>query len=153
MTLRAAVAAALILAISAICDAPAFAGDALGRSLDGRLVADTDADVVVFWSLDCRACGAEMRAMENAGVSVVAINTDPASAASQVRSMARRMGIDGPVITDTDGSLQRRYQSRGGPEVLLIDGQGAVAWRQAGERMTTPEVMMRADRTSVASVD
>ena len=40
MTLRAAVAAALILAISAICDAPAFAGDALGRSLDGRLVAD-----------------------------------------------------------------------------------------------------------------
>jgi peroxiredoxin len=145
--LRAALAAALLLAVLAGCredklaigePAPALAAtDPAGEpaSLDtwrGRPL------FLTFWSDGCSSCVAEMKELEtlaqaNGGrVAVVAVNVDAES--PDLREIRQRLGLSFPLLQDSLGISKERYDVAGTPTSVLIDARGRILSHYVGMR-------------------
>lgn len=125
----------------------------LGRSLDGQLVdisPSASPTLVVFWSMDCSSCAEEVRGMEADGLRVVSVNTDGAAQGSQLRAYVRQNGLEGPVLADADGRLQRHYNMEDG--VLLLGSEGEVLARRSGPPSQAVAVALVADRGVIQAV-
>lgn len=109
----------------------ANAADPVARTVQGQpveLVAP--ATLLVFWSLDCDRCGADIAALEDAGYDLVSVNTDAANARSQLAPFARRHGIETPIVSDDSGELRQRYGVEEG--IVLVNHDGDVLARVSG---------------------
>jgi len=100
----------------------------IGRAIDGQVVAADGPVALVFWSQDCRGCGAAMAELEDTGLPIIAINTDAASQRSSLRAFSSRHDISSPIISDADGRLQQQFQLREG--VVLLDDSGSTVWHR-----------------------
>lgn len=95
------------------------------RTMDGQTVSLTDdsaATAVVFWSVDCTACNADIAELEQSGARVVIVNTDPATERAQIRPTLRRLGLQSPVVSDLDGQLQTELNMRDAHGVVVLAG-------------------------------
>ncbi|MFT4978332.1 MAG: hypothetical protein ACI8S6_004240 [Myxococcota bacterium] len=115
--------------------APASA-ESLGRDLNDQPVVLELAPhktALVFWSLDCGDCGAQMTMLESQGVHLVAINTDSGASPSSLRAFSALHSISSPVISDADASLQRMFQL--GEGVVVLNELGSLEARVSGSPM------------------
>ena len=102
----------------------------LARDLHGEQVSLTeDPAVLVFWSMDCSSCAEALRALSQAEVALVAINTDPVQQHSQIEPWLKRQGLSLQVVVDDTGALQRQYGVQAGQGMVLTAADGRVSWR------------------------
>ena len=127
--------------------------------VDGRSVRfkDIDADLVLidFWGTWCAPCIESIPHLVNLqertnGKKLVVLGVacepdDPATAASKVTAMARKMNVNYPVLLSrNDGScpVQQAFRVQAFPTMILIDREGHVLWRDQG---ATPATLARLD--------
>ena len=88
--------------------------------------------LVNFWATWCAPCRTEMPALEkaattyrNAGLQVLAVNFGESQPA--VLAFAAELGLQLPLLLDSDGAVQATYRVPGYPSSYFIDRQGRVA--------------------------
>ncbi|HEX7877966.1 MAG TPA: redoxin domain-containing protein, partial [Candidatus Eisenbacteria bacterium] len=94
-----------------------------------------------FWALWCKPCLKEIpelvKLQENyaaRGFSLMLVNGDSPSDLARVAPFARARKMAGPVVTDVDGALRRRFQANAFPTSILLDRSGRTAWSAQGYR-------------------
>ncbi len=90
--------------------------------------------VLVFWAVWCGPCAAELREVERVSrtekIPFVGIAVD--SSEKQARRMVERTGITFANYLDYDSAFADTLGISGVPSLLLIDGNGRVAWSYTG---------------------
>ena len=88
--------------------------------------------LVNFWATWCAPCRTEMPALEkaaityrNAGLQVLAVNFGESQPA--VLAFAAELGLQLPLLLDSDGAVQATYRVPGYPSSYFIDRQARVA--------------------------
>ncbi|THF61806.1 TlpA family protein disulfide reductase [Pseudothauera nasutitermitis] len=107
-----------------------------------------------FWSTTCGACLAEMPHLEalsreyRGRVEVVAINVDPEG--MSIQETLDKQGVSFPVIRDSLGMTQERYQVMGTPTSFVIGADGVLRQSFVGAppRERLAEVFAEAARGS-----
>jgi len=107
--------------------------------LDGRQVslsqfADRKAILLDFWALWCHPCRAELprlqalyERLEPRGLMLLAINTDEAARATEVRAFVRQRELGFPVLLDSDSRVVNHYNpSLALPFAVRMEGSGKV---------------------------
>ena len=146
LSLRFAAAAALAIAVGVAAAAitpSAGAPDFTLPSLDGpnlRLQEQRGRVVMInFWATWCGPCRVEMPHLaklyekyRKSGFTVLAVNIDedPHKAAS----LARQLGMQFPVLLDTDKKVSRLYDLGTMPSTVLVDRDGRVRYVHRGYR-------------------
>jgi peroxiredoxin len=119
------------------------------RDLDGRTVdlAALRGKVVVltFFDQECPHCKRDLPRLapvlkEFRPRGVVAIGVASRDVGGRMRSDLREMGIDFPVIVDTERALFRQYDSTGTPDIFVIDRDGFIRFRERGDRPDRAEL-------------
>jgi len=94
-----------------------------------------------FWALWCKPCLKEIPELVKLqetyaarGFSLVLVNGDSPSDVARVAPFARARKMPGPVVTDVDGALRRRFQANAFPTSILLDRSGRTAWSAQGYR-------------------
>jgi alkyl hydroperoxide reductase subunit AhpC len=118
----------MLTTIALIVASATASAETLGRSITGEPVTTDSAVALVFWSMECSDCGARMSDLEEAGVPMIAINTDAANQAAALRAFSARFDLSSPVISDATGDLQRRFQISDG--VVILDEASLTTWRR-----------------------
>jgi cytochrome oxidase Cu insertion factor (SCO1/SenC/PrrC family) len=107
-------------------------------ALRGRLT------VLDFWASTCTACAGELPDIEAAhrqlGSSVAFVGVDVSDAAGRALALARRSGLDFPLVADRTGSLAGAWQIPGLPFTAVIGPGGHVLVRHPGT-ITTEELV------------
>jgi len=144
------VAAAFLMLLTACSAMPAFlsgpapevgaqAPDFALQNLNGETVtlSGLRGQVVLinFWATWCAPCREEMPAIEarynRGGFQVLAV--DFGENAQQVQGFLEEIGVDLPVLLDSDGSVQELYRVRGYPTTFIIDANGIVRFFHIGQ--------------------
>jgi peroxiredoxin len=107
-------------------------GDLLTLSeLRGRVV------WINFWATWCRPCRRELPDIEklydekrDAGLEVLAVNYD--ETADAARDYFDEVGIDLPMLLDSEGSVYDQYRLQGLPDSFFVDRDGNIAAIQYG---------------------
>lgn len=144
---RAVVAAVVVLLLAATAVPAAAPPDFKLKDLGGewfRLDDHLGKEVIyiTFWATWCAPCRRELPELQkmfdelkDRGLLVVAVNTDPASAHSQVRSWVKQRKFSYPFTLDPDNNVLEKYNpSRNLPFGVLIDRQGNIVETYAGYR-------------------
>lgn len=105
---------------------------------------------ISFWATWCAPCRRELPELQKMfdelgaqGLLVVAVNTDPSSAHSQVRSWVKQRKFSYPFVLDPDNNVLDKYNpSRNLPFGMLVDRQGNIVETYAGYR-AGEEAMLR----------
>ena len=118
----------------------AVAGELELRDPRGRPVEPTAADTLVFWSLDCVPCVAELRAAAAGPSRVIAVNIDPASASSRVAPYLHSVGIDAVSVLDPARELSRRLGASLPGTMVGLTPDGVVAWRRTPDAPAEPTI-------------
>ncbi|HRN50513.1 MAG TPA: TlpA disulfide reductase family protein [Anaerolineales bacterium] len=88
-----------------------------------------------FWATWCGPCRQEMPTIQarynQGGFAVLAV--DFAESRQQVQGFLDEIGVDLPVLLDSDGSVQELYRVRGYPSTFFIDAQGIIRFFHIGE--------------------
>jgi peroxiredoxin len=107
---------------------------------DGKVLA------IRFWADWCPYCRKEMAELQpvyarlhGRGLEILAVNV--AQDADTVRRFVEPLGIDYPVLLDTDGATARAYGAKALPMTWLVDRHGVVRGKIVGE--ATPAVFER----------
>jgi hypothetical protein len=109
----------MLTTIALIVASATASAETLGRSITGEPVTTDSAVALVFWSMECSDCGARMSDLEEAGVPMIAINTDAANQAAALRAFSARFDRRPPA---TLPDLRRcRHPRRGKPHHLAAD--------------------------------
>ncbi len=89
--------------------------------------------LVNVWATWCEPCRVEMPSIERlyrefgpAGLQVVAISVDPASAKQAVRDFAKELGLTFEILHDPDKSVAASYEITGYPETFVIGREGTI---------------------------
>ena len=119
-----------LLAFALVCS-PVNAAEVVGRDTVGHLVtAGRQPEALVFFDVRCSECLGGVPALREAGVDVVLVSEDAAGERSTVAPFLAALGLTGPFIADSDGSIARRFGSSTTPATVLLDRDGGVAMRQ-----------------------
>lgn len=118
----------------------AVAGELELRDQRGRPVQPTAADTLVFWSMDCVSCVAQLRAATGGPSRVIALNVDPASASSRVAPFLHSVGVDAVSVLDPEGEVSRRLGASKPGTMVGLTPDGVVAWRRAPDAPAEPTV-------------
>jgi len=150
-----AIAAGVVLMLAATAVPAAAPPDFKLKDLGGnwfRLDDHLGKEVIyiTFWATWCAPCRRELPELQKMfdelkgqGLLVVAVNTDPASAHSQVRSWVKQRKFSYPFVLDPDNNVLDKYNpSRNLPFGVLIDRQGNIVETYAGYR-AGEEAMLR----------
>ena len=113
---------------------------AVPGGVSGQVVA------IRFWADWCPYCRKEMAGLQpvyarlhERGLEILAVNV--AQDADTVRRFVEPLGIDYPVLLDTDGATARAYGAKALPITWLVDRHGVVRGKIVGE--ATPAVFER----------
>jgi peroxiredoxin len=132
-------------------DAPAFSavnlktGDtlSLSRSYQGQVV------LVNLWATWCIPCRKEMPAMEQLyqelgpkGFKIAAVSVDEGDT-DDVIAFANDLGLTFDILHDSDGSVQKAFQSIMFPESFLIDKNGVIVKKVIGEHPWSSDASRR----------
>ncbi len=100
-----------------------------------------------FWADWCPYCYNEMQALEpvyrqyrDQGLVILAINV--MQSPETAKKFVEKLGISYQTLLDRDGEVMRRYQVTGLPMTFIIDRNGLIRSRIAGE--STPAVFIQA---------
>lgn len=129
---------------------PAFTG----TTVQGDSFSSTDAQrdhralVVIFRSTLCPYSNYYNDALRDLvreygpkGVLLVAIHSDRAETAGEIRSHAQKHGHTFPVIRDPDAALARLLDARRTPEVFLMDAEGKLRYHgRIAAKIGTPDL-------------
>ena len=139
LSLRAcsAFALALVLRVTLAAAAPQGVVDLEGRAVDPLTVpAGARAHVLVFTTTDCpisNRYAPEIRRLAAAwaerGVRFWIVYPVPGDTPEKIRAHVTQFGLDLPVARDTKFELVRHTGATVTPEVAVIDGEGAMAYR------------------------
>lgn len=95
--------------------------------------------VVNFWATWCPPCRKEMPSMQSLwnqlqpeGVELIAI--DFGESANDVTAFAATTGIELPLLLDPTGAVVHQFEAGGLPATYIVDKQGRLAYKAAGER-------------------
>lgn len=107
------------------------------EGLRGRVV------IVDFWTFGCYNCRNTLPALKrfdsayrDKGLTVVGVHTpesDDEKQFDKLQDAVKRLGINYPVITDTNGDTWRAFDVEAWPTVVILDKQGRVRYRHTGE--------------------
>lgn len=129
--------------------APDFAARTLEPLPRTKGITDYEGQVVLLniWATWCTPCRVEMPSIQAlheaygpSGLRVVAVSIDDPGSEQKIRDFVREYRLTFEVLHEPTGEIQRRYQTTGVPETLLIgrDGIirrkviGAVDWNSPG---------------------
>jgi len=123
--------APILIFLASVCHATPIEARELGGD---TITANAQGTVVMFWSVNDPAALKQWRDLDrlaDAGVSVLAVNTDNASQRSNVRAFMHRFQLTNPTAVDPNGALQQRLGAQSGQSVFWSDDEGAdrVHWR------------------------
>lgn len=121
-------------------DAPAAPNFAL-KSADGTNVRLSEARgqvvMINFWATWCGPCRQEMpilndlyKRYRNAGFLLLGVNTERNPA--EARAMAAKLGVQFPILFDTDKTASRLYEVTAMPYTVLVDRNGKIRYRHRG---------------------
>lgn len=89
--------------------------------------------IVNIWASWCGPCRAEMPAMQQIydaererGLQVLAVNSTVQDTAAHAEAFANELGLNMPVLLDTDGAVTRAYMVRALPNTFIIDRKGVI---------------------------
>jgi peroxiredoxin len=110
---------------------------------DGKLVRLADYRgkplIVNFWATWCPPCRAEMPSMQRAwervreeGIELIAVNVGEGP--EEIQRFAAQLGIGFPLPMDLDSQVVHAWPVRGLPMTFVVDPQGRLAYKAAGER-------------------
>lgn len=96
--------------------------------------------VISFWATWCAPCLNELPHLSDLyerereqGLVVVAVSMDEPNTQAEVAPMARRLGLEMPVVIDADQRAVRLYnKGRAAPMTVVIDRAGRIVKAQAG---------------------
>lgn len=96
--------------------------------------------VLSFWATWCNPCLAELphlsdlyQAHKDKGLLIVAVSMDEPKTQAEVASTVQRLGLDMPVVLDTEQQAIRLYnRGRDAPMTVVIDRAGKIVKAQAG---------------------
>jgi thiol-disulfide isomerase/thioredoxin len=95
--------------------------------------------VIDFWATWCKPCiksipkFIEMNdELETLGVSFVGISVDGPRNLSKVKPFAKSLGIDYPVLLDTDNTLMTRLRVQAVPTLLIVNSEDEVVYFHEG---------------------
>lgn len=99
-----------------------------------------DVIVISFWATWCAPCLNELPHLselyekaKDQGLMVVAVSMDEPNTQAEVAPMARRLGLEMPVVIDAEQRAVRLYnKGRDAPMTVVIDRSGRIVKAQAG---------------------
>lgn len=103
------------------------------RQYRGRVV------VVNFWATWCPPCRAEMPSMQRAwevykDKGIVLLGVDIGETDDRVFQFMADLGLDFPVVLDTDSKVTNAWPVKGLPTTVVVDPKGRMAFRAIGAR-------------------
>jgi len=97
--------------------------------------------VIDFWATWCKPCVNAIPELvkisdkyKNKGVAFISINVDGNRGRQKIRPMARSLGINFPVLLDTNGRVQKKLGISAVPSLLIIDAEGRLLVFHKGYR-------------------
>jgi peroxiredoxin len=105
--------------------------------LDLKGLLDEDKPLLlVFWTTWCPYCKKEMTAInelyeasESKNLTIVGINAGWNDSVPRAKAFQDRYDIRFPLAFDHENRVSRDYMIRGVPSLVLVDGQGTIAYR------------------------
>lgn len=106
--------------------------------------------LVNIWATWCNPCRVEMptmqrlyEEMEGEDFEILAVSVDAASGTTDeygrpggdLAAFVEEYGLTFPILHDPSGAIQRRYQTTGVPESWVVDREGTVVKKWAGEQI------------------
>ncbi len=135
--------AATLLLIASISLAQETAPDFTLKSNSGENIrlAEQRGKVVMlnFWATWCAPCRKEMPLLDDlynrynaAGFELYGVNVEPES--EPANKMAKEMGLNFPILYDTDSKVSRLYNVDAMPTTVVIDRDGNIRYVNRGYR-------------------
>jgi thiol-disulfide isomerase/thioredoxin len=121
---------------------PDLAGNTVKlSSLKGKVV------FLNFWATWCGPCRSEMPSMQRMyeklkgeGLEILAVDLQEDK--EQVQRFARELGLNFPILLDSEGVVGAKYNARAIPTTYLFDRKGFIFARAVGARQwDTPEML------------
>lgn len=118
--------------------APDFTLPQLGADASQTLAAYKGQPLILnFWATWCPPCRQEIPALQAAfqqyaGQGVAVLGIDVREEATTVQAFASAMGMQFPILLDTDGTVADRYKVQGIPTTVFVDSAGMVRARHVG---------------------
>ncbi len=116
------------------------------KTIDGRSVqTDTLTNngrpfIIDFFATWCKPCNRELNAInevyeewqQETGVKIIAVSIDQAQNINKVKPLVDSYGWEYDVLLDPNGDLKRALGVQMIPYVLIVDGQGNIAYKHNG---------------------
>lgn len=116
------------------------------KTIDGRTVqTDTLSNngrpfIIDFFATWCKPCNRELNAIhevyeewqQETGVKIIAVSIDQAQNINKVKPLVDSYGWEYDVLLDPNGDLKRALGVQMIPYVLIVDGQGNIAYKHNG---------------------
>ena len=95
--------------------------------------------VIDFWASWCKPCIKAMPYLQEKsdklkekGVVVLGINVDGPRSISKVKPLCTSLGIEYPVLYDTNNDVMKDLQVNALPTILIVDKDNKIVWRKEG---------------------
>lgn len=137
---------ATLLLLGIVTTASAQLPKVMLKSIDGKSVStDTLSNngkpfIIDFFATWCKPCNRELKAInevyadwkEETGVKLIAVSIDQAQNINKLKPMVDEQGWEYEVLLDPNGDFKRALGVQLIPYVLIVDGNGKIAYKHNG---------------------